>query len=509
MKRFISWSLALLLVSMLFAGSVSAFAAEESTKLYIVHTNDVHSRVEVEAYASQLVKNKRLADENVLLLSAGDVLHGQPIATLSRGKSIVEIMNAAGYDAMVPGNHDFNYGTERLFQLEDQMDFPLLAANIKDYTTGGHAFRPYTIKEFGDMKVGIFGIATPETKTKTNPGNVKFLNFTSPEFAARQTVGKLQSLGCDVIIAITHLGDDKMTIPEERSDAVAQVPGIDVIIDGHSHTILENGRMSGSTLIAQTGCHGEKIGMVELDITNKKVTKKTATLITYPIEGNPKALAPDPEVSALIAKINKANEKITSEIVGKTPVELNGEREVVRKAQTNLGDIITDAMLKETGAQIAFHNGGSIRATIKAGDITKGDVLTVLPFSNYIVVKQVTGDQLIKALEHSVSSYPELSGGFLHVGGFKFTFDPTAKVGSRVVSVTLNDGSAIERGKSYSLATNDYLVDGGDGFEMLNTSSSEIIYSALDEALIKYIQSNPVIKATDDGRVTDVSKKAA
>lgn len=512
LKSLISCVLAASLTVALFAGSaVTASAAGASTKFTIVHTNDVHARVGVEPYVAELVKQKKAANENIILLSAGDVLHGQTIATLSQGKNIVDIMNAVGYDAMVPGNHDFNYGSDRLLELQKSMRFPLLAANVTKKLTGGNAFKPYIIKEIDGVKIGIFGLTTPETATKTNPNNVRTLDFRDGYSAARITAKELKDKGCNVVIALTHLGLDKETWYYNRSSAVATVPGIDVIIDGHSHTELPNGMTVGSALIAQTGANGDNIGMVEVEVVNGKVKTKTAMLLKTPTEENPiKGLPPEKKVSDLIAKLNIENEKITSEVVGYTPVYLDGEREHARMQQTNLGDLITDAMIDATGAQIAVTNGGGIRASIKAGNITKGDVLTVLPFGNYVVVKQVTGAQLKEALEHSVSAYPELSGGFLHVSGIKFTFDPGRKVGSRVTTLTLADGTPIDPNKSYSLATNDFLADGGDGYDVLNNGASEVAYSALDEVLIKYIQRYPSrISGAASNRITVTQAKNA
>lgn len=508
-KRLFACVMALALTLTMFAGSVTVFAADKaSAKFTIVHTNDVHSRVQVEPYAAELVKQKRAANENIILLSAGDVLHGQPIATISRGKSIVDIMNATGYEAMAPGNHDFNYGYRRLVALEKNMNFPVLAANVTKKINGKEAFKPYIIKDFNGVKVGIFGLATPETMTKTNPNNVSELEFENPYTTAQRMVKTLKAEGCNVIVALAHLGTDEETWYYNRSTSVATVEGIDVIIDGHSHTELPDGKVVGNTLVAQTGSYGVNIGMVDVEVKNGKVTAKSATLLKTPTEeGQIKGLPPEPNVTALIAKLNKANEAVTSQVVGKTPVDLDGEREHVRMQQTNLGDLITDAMLEETGAQIAFTNGGGIRASIKAGDVTKGDILTVLPFGNYVVVKKVTGANIIAALEHSVSAYPELAGSFLHVGGIRFTFDPAQKAGSRVVSVTLRNGSQIDPLETYSVATNDFLADGGDGFEMLKSGGS-VDYSSLDEVVIKCMQSHSdKISANSSNRITVVNSK--
>lgn len=493
------------IVSLSVAVPLPAFAAEaaaDELEITIVHTNDVHSRVEMEPYVAQLVKEKKLAGENVLLLSAGDVLHGQPLATLSRGKSIIEIMNATGYDAMVPGNHDFNYGAARLKTLEKQAEFPVLAANLKNNVGGSDAFTPYVIKTFGDVKVGIFGLATPETATKTNPSNVRYIDFKFPPAIAREMVDTLKNQGCDVIIALTHLGDDEETWAEERSTAVAKVQGIDLIVDGHSHTKLPTGNQVGNTLVVQTGALGENIGVVTLTVRGGKVRNRQAELLAVPAADEEKpALAADETVAGIIERIKKENETITSQRVASTPVLLEGEREAVRCRETNLADLITDSMLHASGAEIAFTNGGGIRASIPAGEITKGDVLTVLPFGNYIVTKQMLGADLLAALELGLTAYPETAGSFPQVGGIRFTFDPGAAPGRRVVDIQMANGAAFDPGKTYVVATNDFLADGGDGYTMFGSASGEMSYGSMDDALIEYLAQSPKISAGTDERI--------
>lgn len=500
-KKLLTMILALTLLAGIFGSSLTAYTASAPVKITVIHTNDVHSRVGVEPYVAGLVNEKKAAGENVLVLSAGDVLHGQPLATLSRGRNIVDIMNAVGYDAMVPGNHDFNYGFDRLKMLQNRMNFPVLGANVKT-VNGRDALTPYVIKEVGGVKVGIFGLATPETKTKTNPKNVADIDFKYPVSVARETVRTLKSQGCKVVIALTHLGDDEETWKEERSAAVAQIEGIDLIIDGHSHSVWENGLDVNGVLLAQTGSYGENIGVVELKVSGGKVRSKTASLMPVPTAEKPNpALTEDAKVKSLIARLEKANQAITAEVIGKTPVLLQGEREFVRTQETNLGNLITDAMRHASGADIALTNGGGIRASIPAGDITKGDVLTVLPFGNYVVTKNMSGKAIKEALEHGLTAYPETAGGFPHVSGIKFTFNPSAAPGNRVTSITLSNGQPLNPDKFYTLATNDFMAAGGDGYTMIGESAGETIYSSLDEAVIAYLQTNPEISATAEGRI--------
>lgn len=493
-----------MLLSIAFTDS-GAVVADSYDELIVVHTNDAHSRVRsvkdkdgnmtgvgydrISQYVKDLKKSK-----NVLFLDAGDTLHGQPIATISRGDSIVSLMNLMSYDAMVPGNHDFNYGYDRLKELEKKMNFPLIAANVTD-ESGNLVFSPYTVKKVNMMKVGIFGLATPETAYKTNPKNVEKIRFTDPVEAAEKAVADLKKQGCDVIICLAHLGLDE---GDYTSDKVALgVKGIDLIVDGHSHTTLPEGRMAGSTLIVSRGEHDKAFGIATLEIEDREVQSKKARLI---MAKDAKELDADPAVVEEISSITEEQKKILSEVIGKTSVELEGKREVVRAGESNLGQLVTDAMLDVTQADIALTNGGGIRASIKEGDITKGDILTTFPFGNYLIAKKVKGSAVLEALEHGVSTYPEHNGGFPHVAGMSFTLDPGKKAGERVSEVKVGD-SDLEPEKEYILVTNDFMASGGDGYTMLKKAPIVNEYPALDEILIGYIQKSESVSGEFSPRI--------
>lgn len=408
------------------------------------------------------------------------------------------IMNAVGYDAMTAGNHDFNFGTERMLELSAIMDFPLLAANVKD-ADGENLFESHVIFDMPGVKVGVFGITTPETLTKTDPRITEGLEFADPAETASEMVAELTSAGCDIIVALVHLGEDGATIPEYRSDAIAAVPGIDIIIDGHSHTLLENGRISGDVLIAQTGAFGGHIGVVEVTASGER---RAATIPVFDDEDETdNEIMPDPAIVERIAEEEAKIEPITSEVLGSTAFLLNGEREYIRAGETNLSNLVTDSMLWATGADAAFLGGGNIRASIDAGDITKGDVLNVLPFSNLLVTIELRGADLLEVLEHGVSLYPELSGRFIQISGIRFTFDPDADPGQRVVTAVMSDGKAIDRDAVYTVATSDFIAAGGDGYNL--ESGRNLVYYGDDaEALANYIKTGPAINAEADGRVS-------
>ncbi len=481
-------------------GILPIFAQETAEKqITILHTNDIHSRV-LESKTeigygkiATVIKEYKAQNANTLVLDAGDSFHGQTISTLVKGESILNIMNEIGYDAMTAGNHDFNYGYERLLALATMAKFPILGGNVKK-ADGTSLLPSYIIKEVDGIKVGIFGVSTPETAYKTHPKNVEGLTFADPVAQAKAAVAELQGK-VDIIIALAHLG----TEGEYTSTKVAaEVAGIDLIVDGHSHDVLKDGQAAGDTLIVSAGEYGKYVGVVELTVKANKVTSKKASLVDF--ETASKGAA-DEAVMKVINEVKAAQESVLSEVVSKVDVKLEGTRDLVRAGETNLGNLITNAMIAISGADVALTNGGGIRASIEAGDVTKGDVITVLPFGNYIITKKVTGADLKAALEHGTKSYPEASGGFPHVAGIQYAIDTTKPAGERVVDVTVN-GKALELSKEYILATNDFMAVGGDGYEMFKSAPVANNFPALDEAVIAYLQSKNVVIPAVEGRVT-------
>jgi len=500
---------ALLLAAVLAAcAAVLPAMAEESAQeidlsghIVILHTNDSHGRADTNlgfsraAYAKDKLES---AGATVLLLDAGDTLHGLPFATADEGESIVKVMNAAGYDAMTVGNHDFNYGYARLAELAGMAEFPILAANVEK-EDGSLLLSGSAILEKNQVKFGVFGLATPETVHKTAPDNVTGLSFTDPIEAAKEQVAALEAENCTIIVALTHLGLDESS--EITSKMLAeQVPGIDVIVDGHSHTLLEEGMWVNSTFIVSAGEYIENIGCVDIDPTGLTA----ATMLTDEDLG---AAEGDQTVNSLIAEITAAQDGLLNTVVGSTAVELAGAREAVRTGETNLGNFAADAVRSATGAEIALLNGGGIRDSIPAGEITKKQLAAVFPFGNYAVVMEVSGQQLMAALESGVSLYPAAEGRFPQVSGMSFKFDPAQPAGSRVFDVKVN-GEALDEAKLYTLATNDYIAAGGDEYPLTDTPVTGE-FDSLEEILIEYIASfGTPIEPGVEGRITVESKPA-
>jgi 2',3'-cyclic-nucleotide 2'-phosphodiesterase (5'-nucleotidase family) len=378
-------------------------------------------------------------------------------------------------------------------------EFPIVAANV--YYDDYSEFLPgFTVKEIDGVKVGIFGIATPETVYKSHPANTEGLEFFDPVIASKLMVAKLED-DVDVIVGLVHLGLDESSIHTSRLVA-ENVEGIDLIVDGHSHTELPEGLMVGNTLIAQAGGYDNNVGIVDLVVKNGMVTSKSARLIN---KEEAAELEPDPAITAIIAEVKEANDLITEEFVSENSIELVGEREFVRAGETNLGNLITDSMVEFTGADVALTNGGGIRASIPADDITVGDVITVLPFGNYVVTIDVTGAEIVEALEHGLSAYPETLGAFPHIAGMNVVFDPSQEVGSRVVEVTVGE-EELDMEATYSLATNDFLAAGGDDYTMFGDNEITALYPGLDEILIEYFKEYGTEGSPVEGRIQTVDE---
>jgi len=369
-----------------------------------------------------------------------------------------------------------------------------LSANVKK-TDGKRLLTPYSIKEVDGFKIGIFGLATPETTYKTHPKNVEGLTFVDPVEEAKVMVAELKGK-VDVIVALAHLGMDKSS--QDTSIKLAQaVPEIDLIVDGHSHTTLKDGMMVGNTLIASAGEYDKNLGAIQLTFEGKKLIAKKAGLVT---KEETEWIADDKDVLNLVNGIKTEQGKVLSQVIGKTAVKLDGEREQVRKGETNLGNLIADAMISVSGADAAITNGGGIRASIEAGDITKGQIITVLPFGNYIVTKKVKGADIKSALELGVKPYPEENGAFPHVSGMTYTIDPSKLAGEKVTSILIK-GQPLDINQDYVLATNDFMAAGGDGYTMLADDATANEYPALDEAVISYIQAKQVVEPKVEGRI--------
>ena len=437
------------------------------------------------------------ADEDTLALDAGDTFHGLTLINLSRGSNMAMLMNLSGFDAMTPGNHDFNFGSQRLIELARILNFPVLSANLMDKDKTQYIFRPYKSYDFNGVKVAVIGLSTPEIAYKTNPFNVKDVAFTDPIAVAQELMPKLRA-SHDVVIGLTHIGLDKSSVVTREQLAKA-VPGFDVIIDGHSHTTLPKGMKVGNTLICQTGRYGHALGKVELVVKDHKLRKAQASLLNR--QGVEKlAKTPDEGVAQALQEINMQVKMETETVVAESPRELTAAREIVRTQESELGNLAADALRQATGADVAVVNGGNLRTSLPAGKITKGAVLDVFPFNNRVLTLAVDGKTLKSMLELSVQYLPAAFGGFLDVSGMTFTVDTKAPAGQRVSEVKVQ-GQPLAESKNYMVAVNDFTAFGGDGYEMLKGAQLKGDFGSLEDIFVEYLQKNG-LQGIEVGRIT-------
>ena len=481
-------------------------ASVEAAELVILHTNDFHGRIlntddrgESMGLAEMVaaIKTLKAENKNSLWLDAGDTFHGMPIINISKGENMVKLLNIAEIDSMTPGNQDFNYGIPRLLELAKMANFDVLSANVVYRSNDKPLLPPYKIHTLPNgLKVGVIGLTTPETQYKANPFLVKDVNFLNPNEIAKDIVKKIRPQ-CDVVIAITHLG--VLESAEFNSLELAKaVDGIDLIVDGHSHTVLENGITIGDTLIVQTGCHAYNLGRVTIEFDGKKITAKNAELLNADAVKNI-APVPDKEIERAIRKMQIQNKKLFAEVITKNSTKLSGERNLVRTQEMELGDLIADAFRWKTGADIAVINGGGIRANLPAGNVTKGDMMAIFPFGNQLQVAEISGVKIYEMLEHSVFAYPGTFSGFLQISGICFKFSSNNPVGERVSDVYVN-GEPLVNDKIYKLATVDFILNGGDGYDMLKKLSIIAKYGTCEEILGDHLKEVGV-KKIDTGRI--------
>lgn len=525
----------IMLISMIVPLAAPAGAAElpdMTGKLVILHTNDTHGHdryVENGSLGTAAVLSAKEAYEkagaDVLLLHAGDSIQGTPLVNLSKGENAIEFMNAAKYDAMAVGNHEFDYGLENLLELEKKADFPILSANITNKADGKNTFetnKVFTTKS--GKKVGVFGLTTPEAMTTSHPTSVSALNFAAEDnlySVANAQIAALKADGCDYIVALGHLGTESQAAPNRSIDVINNTTGIDLFIDGHSHTTYETGFKVKNTTIVSAGDHLNAIGRVIFDGKTP-----TASLIKTTEFGK------DATVDKLINDKYDEIQAEYSKVFAKTEVNLNGTRtggdaygadgkviasfpegEGNRVSETNLGDFAADAQLyaakKSSGktVDVSIVNGGNIRETIVKGNITKNDLVTVFPYSNTIAVVDIKGAVLLEILEAACYATPSAVGAFPQVSGISFTIDCSTpyekgdkypnstfyapkEAGSRIKNVKVG-GTALDPDATYTLTTNDFIVAGGDTYYALKAPFEDNGIDTgylLEDCMIDYLQ---------------------
>lgn len=520
MRKFLS---VLLAMAMVLSLTVTGFAIEDTAttrepevmtkeatmagKTVILHTNDVHGAVEGYAYIAQLKADYEAKGAEVILVDAGDYSQGEVYVSDTKGLDAVEMMNVTGYDVVTLGNHEFDYGFAQLKDNMSKAKFKVLCADVfnADGTPIFDANCTYTTKS--GVKIGFFGMETPETQTKANPALIKGLTFATDDAFTKAAADQVKALkDDDIVICVSHLGVDAESKPYRSTDLYAAVKGIDFIIDAHSHTVMTKGE--NGEPIQSTGTKFANIGVIVIDDASKKIESNSL----YEIKED---TAKDAAVAAVAQKIIDRIDKEYGAVFAKSEVELNGAKAPNgnRDSETNNGDLITDAMLWKVMQNkegltvnedhvVAITNGGGIRDYIKVGNVTKKDIKTVLPFGNTVAVIYVTGAELLEALEASTYSLPV--GGFPQVCGISYTistavaYDANAETypsstyyGPKTINrVSINsiNGKEFKVDDTYAVVTNNFVADGGDTYYAFAAATSKFDTGmTLDVAVMEYI----------------------
>ena len=499
-------------------------------KIIILHTNDVHCQIDQKknkngivtniGYAGVLAYKKEMENlhgiNNVTLIDAGDAIQGGPIGTLSKGEYIIDIMNYVGYDVACPGNHEFDYGMENFLKLSTETSKAnYICCNFRDLE-GNPILSPYTLIKYGDLTIAYLGINTPESFTKSSPiyfqdenGNYIY-DFAQGEKGqtlyktVQKYVDEAIKEGANYVVAIGHLGDEGASEYWSSKSLIKNTYGIDIFIDGHSHEvyseILKN-KKGKNVLLAQTGTKLQNLGKITINTKNKKITSEFIS--------NYKAQ--DEDAINYIEGIKNKFSDVLQEVIAKSSVTLTTldpttHKRAIRNSETNLGDFCADAYRAMVGADIAFANGGGIRADIEEGDITYEEIINVHPFGNEICMIETTGQDILDALEVGACEYPIENGGFLQVSGLSYTIDPSipssvvfnergqfVKVdGKYRVTEVMVGNEPLVLNKTYTLASHNYMIkNGGDGYTMF--MDDKIIKDSVvidNGALINYITEN-------------------
>lgn len=505
--------------------AVIAGTASADYTLTILHTNDIHSRVEsINKYDSTCdaeseaegkcfggmariktmmdAQRAELAGQNFIVLDAGDPFQGSLFYTTYKGAAEAEFMEAIGYDVMAVGNHEFDDGPIKLAEFIDTVSFPVISGNL-DMTSEpllkdrvGNSI----ILEVGGERIGIVSALATDTVDTSSPGdNIVFMDEIE---ALEQDIAALEAIGINKIIALTHVG-----LPKDLEIAEA-IPSLDVVIGGHSHTKMVNDGESlaypqfvGLTPVAQAYAYSKYIGKLTVTFDDNGIVKS--------VSGDPilldASVEPDAAMTARIAEMGAPIEEMKTRVVASSAGVIDGDRSNCRARECQMGNLVADAMLErvaDQGIEIAIQNGGGLRASIDAGEVTMGEVLTVLPFQNTLSTFQVTGATMVEALENGASQIEEGAGRFPQVAGMSFTVDPSAEVGSRISNVMVG-GAPIDLEKVYGVVSNNYVRNGGDGYKMFRSAMNAYDFGPdLADVTAEYMAEQGDYAPYLDGRIT-------
>ncbi len=482
--------------------SSTPMARQAETSLTILHVNDTHGHITPyldksvdperpvggAEYLAKMIERERAANpDGTILLSAGDMFQGTPVSNLFHGKPVIEIMNYLRYDAMALGNHEFDWGQDVLHSIISSASFPVVSANV--FKSGGRLItgvKSHVILKRKGVRIAVIGITTPDTYYTTKPGNLSGLTFAPPEKVLPAIIKRVRAQGASIVIALTHDGLDA------DRELARQVRGIDIIVGGHSHTAIKDPVMESGTVIVQAGSNGIYLGVLNIafDRAKKKISgysHKDELRLVSPASG----AQLDPNVARIVDKYEAQVKTEFSRVIGTATADLT--RGSI--SESNLGDIVTDAMREASGAQIAFQNGGGIRADIPKGPITLETVFTALPFDDDLVTMDLTGEQIGELLEKSV-----LSENMLQVSGIRIVYDLSKPEGAKAASIEAA-GKPLEARATYRVVTNDFLASGGNRFNIFKKGRNISVGPPLRDAVVDYIRKNSPINVQVRNRI--------
>lgn len=474
--------------------------------LTILHVNDVHGHilpytdktisekipVSGGAYLAKMVEQERAANpEGTLLLSAGDMFQGTPISNLFNGQSVIELMNYLHFDAMAVGNHEFDWGRDILDKMRSLADFPFVSSNIVDAQGKGlNGVKPYIFLTRKDVKIAVIGLTTQETANSTKPAYVSGLTFLDPVNLLPGIIKEVKEQGANLVLVLSHCGLDADKRLAEK------VSGIDLIVGGHSHTAVTTPVKVHETLIVQAGSYGLYLGVLQLgfDPSTHRITTYTGADELKTVVAGPDTPL-DERAAGIIARYNDQIKVEFAQVVGETSVDL------VRKynEESNIGNLVADAMREVTKADMAFQNGGGIRADLPAGKITLEDVFTLLPFDNSLVVMDLTGSQILQILKQNMTTDRKI----LQVSGIRVQYNPSAPTEAEQVKADFKE-KPLDPEKAYRVVTNDFLAAGGDRFTGFQEGGNVVYDDTVRDAFVSYLKKHSPTCPKIENRITFV-----
>ena len=523
--------------------ALSGGVAFADYELDILHINDLHSRIEsINAFDSTCsaeeegknecfggvarlktaidAERQALSGKNVLLLNAGDNFQGSLFYTTYKGAAEAEFLNLMKFDAMTVGNHEFDDSEDGLATFLDKVQFPVVTANVAASASSklGDRVKPFVVIERGGQKIGIVGAVANDTAELSSPGPNVLIGDDVADITA--AIAELKKEGIDKIVALTHVG-----YPRDLA-AIAKIPDVDVVVGGHSHTLLSNTAEKAEgpypTMVDNPG--GYKVPVVQAGAYSKYLGKLKVVFddagVVKEASGEPVVIdskfKPDEAVTARIKELAGPIEELKNKIVAETAAPIDGSRETCRAGECAMGNLVADAILdrtKDQGMTIGLTNGGGLRSSIDAGPVSMGEVLSVLPFQNTVATFQIKGSDLLAALENGLSQIEDGAGRFPQVSGMKFTFDKTKPAGSRVVSAEVKEGDGfvpLDPAKTYGVASNNYLRAGGDGYAIFATAAVNPYDFGpnLELVVADYLAANRPYTPYTDGRIAAAAAPA-